>query len=192
MVVASRSAHVDAAAMCTDNLPVRPTANAPWAMANAASSARPRPALAAQRTAWLLAGLTLLFAFRVAGQAIQRWMPQAVLPPFAAFQGSAIPYAVLLGIQLLLLVLMTSVAVRVGTRGVATHPTLAASLKIAGAIYFGAMLLRLVIGICAPNAPAWFSATIPAFFHLVLATYILVFAGYLRPPIGCVSLEDTR
>jgi len=179
-------------AMSTDHLTDLPAASAPPAFAHVASSARPRSGQARQRTAWLLAGLTLLFACRVAAQAIQRWIPQSILPPFAAFQGSSIPYALLLAVQILLLVLMTRLAWRVRTCVMGPHPTLAAWLRIAGAIYFGAMLLRLVIGLCVPYAPAWFSATIPAFFHLVLAAYILVLAGYLRPASQAVSLEATR
>jgi hypothetical protein len=76
------------------------------------------------------------------------------------------------------------------TGGMSARPVLAAWLEIAGTIYFGAMFLRLVIGLSVPLAPAWFSATIPAFFHLVLAAYILVLAGYLRPAPNAIGAED--
>ena len=36
---------------------------------------------------WLL---TMAFAMRVLGQALQRWAPQPLLPPFDAFQGAAV------------------------------------------------------------------------------------------------------
>jgi hypothetical protein len=56
----------------------------------------------------LLWFLTFLFALRVAGQAIQRWAPQSFLPPFDAFQGSNLPYFVLLGSQIVTLGAMRS------------------------------------------------------------------------------------
>jgi hypothetical protein len=45
-----------------------------------------------------------------------------------------------------------------------------------GAVYMAGSLLRIVVGIALPGAPAWFTAWIPAAFHLVLAGYVLVLA----------------
>jgi hypothetical protein len=50
---------------------------------------------------------TCLFFLRVIGQAVQLWLPQAWLPVFAEWQGSPIPYPLLLAIQLGILVAMT-------------------------------------------------------------------------------------
>jgi hypothetical protein len=115
---------------------------------------------------WLL---TFLFALRVAGQAIQRWAPQAWLPPFDAFQGSELPYGVLLGSQLVILAAMARFAVRV--------PRPRRVFLWTGGIYMAGALARIAIGILVPAAPAWFSAWIPAFFHVVLAAYLLTLAG---------------
>lgn len=54
----------------------------------------------------LLWGLTALFALRVFAQALQYWAPIDSLPDVAAFQGSNLPYPVLLSSQLLILLLM--------------------------------------------------------------------------------------
>src|ERR1700694_2953241 len=62
--------------------------------------------------ALILAALCALFALRVAGQAVQRWAPLSFLPPFEAFQGSHLPYWMLLSIQLILLILMVGVTSR--------------------------------------------------------------------------------
>ena len=59
---------------------------------------------------WLL---TMAFAMRVLGQALQRWAPQPFLPPFDGFQGSNLPYGLLLSVQLVILVVMMIVSRRV-------------------------------------------------------------------------------
>src|SRR4051812_40349446 len=71
-----------------------------------------------RRYAWALGALTGLFALRVAGQAVQRWLPISGLPAFGAFQGSGMPYWLLLAIQLFILALMGSITydVFVGAR----------------------------------------------------------------------------
>jgi hypothetical protein len=61
----------------------------------------------------LLWGLAVLFAARVAGQALQLCLPQSFLPPFHAFQGSNLPYALLLAAQLAILALMAVTGWRV-------------------------------------------------------------------------------
>src|SRR5689334_1553070 len=77
-----------------------------------------------RRTAYstVLGGLSLLFALRVAAQAIQRWFPVAQLPPFTAFQGSALPYAALLPAQITIVATMLAVTrqVAVGALGPST------------------------------------------------------------------------
>jgi hypothetical protein len=45
-----------------------------------------------------------------------------------------------------------------------------------GGLYMAGSLLRIAVGIALPSAPAWFSAWIPAAFHLVLAGYVLTLA----------------
>ena len=62
---------------------------------------------------WLLSGL---FGLRVAGQAIQHWIPSPALPPLEAFQGSGLPYALLLSVQLVILIWMGHLARQVSTR----------------------------------------------------------------------------
>jgi len=68
-----------------------------------------------KRHVLVMALLTGLFALRVAGQAVQFWMPRSFLPAFDAFQGSNLGYSTLLLIQLLILSLMLRTCLRVGT-----------------------------------------------------------------------------
>jgi hypothetical protein len=126
---------------------------------------------------WLL---SFLFGLRVAGQALQRWAPQPFLPAFETFQGSSLPYGVLLASQLVILSAMLWYAYRV--QGRRLRPSLRAGrlLLWIGGIYMAGSLARIVVGIALPEAPAWFTAWIPAFFHLVLASYVLTLGCYHR------------
>jgi hypothetical protein len=141
-------------------------------------TARKYPALL-----WLL---SFLFALRVLGQALQRWLPQPFLPPFNAFQGSGLPYWLLLSAQILILGLMihTSRGVQTGSL-IARHRTSIVWACI-GWLYLTGSLARIAIGLALPDAHAWFSSWIPAFFHIVLAGFVLTLAYYHRhqPEIG--------
>ena len=142
---------------------------------------RPSPSTRAYAAAcWLLSAL---FAARVLGQVVQHWMPQPFLPAFEAFQGSRLPYWLLLSFQLVILGVMVRVAWRVQTDRLA--PSRRAGLWLAwpGAAYMVFAVARIAIGLAVPDAPAWFKTWIPAFFHLVLAGFVLVVSRYhLRRP----------
>jgi hypothetical protein len=142
---------------------------------------RPSPSTRAYAAAcW---SLSALFAARVLGQAVQRWMPQPSLPPFEAFQGSRLPYWLLLSVQLLILVVMVRVAGRVQTGRLAPSRRAGLSLAWAGAVYMAFALGRIAVGLGVPDAHAWFKTWIPAFFHLVLASFVLAVSLYhLRTP----------
>ena len=128
-------------------------------------------------SAFLLWFLTFLFSLRVAGQALQRWAPQAWLPPFDAFQGSNLPYPVLLGSQVVILGAMVFCNLR--------RPRGGRALLWLGGLYMTGSILRIVVGLALPGAPAWFTAWIPAAFHIVLAGYVLALATARgRSPAG--------
>jgi hypothetical protein len=128
----------------------------------------------------LLWFLTLLFAVRVIGQALQSWWPQSFLPRFDAFQGSGLSYPFLLTAQLIILALMVRAALRVGAG--TFHPSRGQIkfLRGFGGIYMAGSVLRIVIGLTVNTAPRWFSTWIPAFFHLVLAAFVITLALYAR------------
>jgi hypothetical protein len=132
----------------------------------------------ARRHAALLFFLSLLFALRVAGQALQHWYPVQFLPPFAAWQGSKFPYPLLLLAQLLILTLMLGVCWRTALGNNRPNPRLARWLACFGAVYMTGSLARIVIGLTVSAAPAWFSAWISAVLHLVLAGFVLTAAHY--------------
>jgi hypothetical protein len=121
---------------------------------------------------------TTLFALRVAGQMVQRWIPQSWLPPFAEWQGSTIAYPALLAIQFVILGAMACAAS--GAWSGATRPRRATMLWAAalGAVYMLASIARIAIGYLVDAAPAWFTARISGAFHIVLASFVLALAAY--------------
>jgi hypothetical protein len=128
----------------------------------------------------LLWFLTLLFAVRVIGQALQGWWPQSFLPRFDAFQGSGLPYPVLVTAQLIIFALMVRAALRVGAGTFDPSRGWLKFLTWFGVIYMAGCILRIVIGLTVSTAPRWFSTWIPAFFHLVLAAFVSTLALYAR------------
>ena len=50
---------------------------------------------------------------------------------------------------------------------------------ILGGVYFAVMAFRLVAGLTFLADVEWFSHTLPALFHVVLTTFILLFGHYL-------------
>jgi len=131
-----------------------------------------------------LAALTLLFAARVAAQAMQRLWPQDWLPAFNAFQGSRLPYWALLGAQLAILAAMLRIGVHVWQGRFRASRTTARVLTWLGSVYMAGSLLRVAVGLWVAGAPAWFSTWIPAAFHLVLAGWVLILAAHCRGSAG--------
>lgn len=130
---------------------------------------------------WILTGL---FSVRVAGQLIQYCYGLLVLPPFEDFQGSSMPYGLLLGFQIFLLALMTWTSWSVQQKSLLARPKLGKVLRISGWIYLSGSVIRLVVGIFLPGEYRWFHAWIPGVFHIVLATFVLQAACYhLRPTL---------
>ena len=133
-----------------------------------------------RRYALAVAGLTGAFAARVAGQALQKWAPVSFLPPFDDFQGSGLPYPVLLTAQIAIAAVAAVVMVRMnsGKRLIGTR--LIVPVAVAGALYFTVMAVRLVLGLSVLSHSGWFSTWIPTVFHLVLAGKLLLIAAYQR------------
>ena len=127
---------------------------------------------------------TFVFALRVCGQALQRWAPQPFLPVFDAFQGSGLPYSLLLSAQAVILIVMIAFARRVQIGSLIPNARAAMALLWAGGIYMAGSIGRIVVGLTVATAPAWFSTWIPAVFHVVLAAYVLTLAYYHRSELA--------
>ena len=134
-----------------------------------------RAASTRSRLRW---GLTALFLLRILAQPLADRIP--ALPPFDAWQGSRLPYPLLLASQLGILALMVWGNLR--APGLRTQPRLARALTIVGVAYLVTMFVRLGVGLVWADAPVWFQRPLPAFFHLVLASWVLLMAREWEKP----------
>lgn len=123
---------------------------------------------------------TALFGLRIAAQAIQYWVPQSWLPPFAAFQGSRLPYGLLLATQLAILAIMAAATGQLHHQQIVPRVFPNRFLRWFGILYLIGSLTRLGMGFFIANASPWFRSWIPAGFHVVLAVFVLALAGCTR------------
>ncbi|MGH9255102.1 MAG: hypothetical protein ACRD3C_11085 [Vicinamibacterales bacterium] len=125
---------------------------------------------------WLLTGL---FALRVVAQPAALVLDAGVLPPFDSWHGGVLPYPLLLLTQLFILGWLARTARRFGAGEVAPSRRIGRTALVFGGVYFAVMFLRLLLGATVLGHVRWFASPLPAFFHLVLATYVLLY-GYVR------------
>ncbi len=122
--------------------------------------------------------LTLLFFLRILCQMLQLWLPQDFLPPFNAFQGSSLPYWILLPAQLAILTLMVRFSLCLQHSKLVPNRRTGLILAWMGGAYMAGSLGRICVGLVVPAAPPWFSTWIPAVFHVVLASFVLTLGVY--------------
>ena len=120
---------------------------------------------------WLL---TSLFLMRVVAQPLSRSVSIPGLPPFEAFQSGLVPYPLLLLSQVTILGVMAATAWSASTGRLAPRPRLARAMAKVGWIYAAAMLGRLFIGAFVLPESSFFARPVPTFFHLVLASFLIV------------------
>ena len=123
--------------------------------------------------------LSGLFTLRVAAQLVQAVHEVPFLPPFEAWQGSAIPYPALLGLQASIIAVLIAVLWRVNTYAIAPRPWKHQACFALGGVYFAVMAFRLIAGLTFLAEYAWFAKSIPALFHVILASLILTLGHYL-------------
>jgi len=127
---------------------------------------------------WMLA-LTGLFVFRSLAQLLQASHPVAFLPPFESWHGAAMPYPLLVVLQLAIACVMIAAIWRVKRDAVNPSPWKYRLCFFLGGLYFSFMAFRLVSGLTILADHPWFSKSLPAFFHLVLASFVLVLGHYI-------------
>lgn len=127
---------------------------------------------------FLLWILFLLFVFRVIAQLLILFFPLPFIPQFAAWQSGVMPYWVLLVIQLCIVIVLFRVASKFSQGAVIPQRRLGYVWGGAGITYFIIMFVRLILGLTLLNDSNWFSHHLPTFFHLVLATFMLVVAHF--------------
>ncbi len=126
-----------------------------------------------------MAALTALFVLRVLAQAVQWVGPVPFLPSFDAWQGSALPYPLLLTTQVAIIALLGRVLFLVRAEAVRPASWKHNACFILGGAYFAVMAIRLVAGLTLLSDVEWFARSLPALFHVVLATFVLLLGHYL-------------
>lgn len=119
--------------------------------------------------------IMLFFTVRVAAQFIQRYFPQSWLPPFSAWQSGTVPYSTLLASQIVILLVGALLSFFLLQKKIHLKKTAEYLLKVVGALYLGFMLFRGCLGIYYPDDSFW-GALIPTVFHIMLASWILIFS----------------
>jgi hypothetical protein len=142
-----------------------------------ANISEPKPGRAA---ALALAFLLLLFLGRVTAQLWQHFWPTEALPPFSAWQSGLLPYPVLVASQLVIIAVSLWLIMSIAGGRIGPHKRIGTWVLAIGAVYFAFMAFRLVAGLTFLSDSAFFGATLPAFFHLVLASMLIIVGMHLR------------
>lgn len=119
----------------------------------------------------LLTILLVLFAARVIGQLLVVLFEPGWLPPMRAWYSGLLPYRLLLPSQVAIVALMLFMIRR------PPSPRLAVCVRVFAVIYALGMLVRYAI---------LRAHEIPVFFHLVLASFLFVYA-WVRPRITAAA-----
>ncbi len=115
-----------------------------------------------------------LFLFRVVAQLIQKFYDLPFLPPFEAWYSGALAYHWLLAAQILILAVMSWTCAGIANGRILARRKLGVWLFALGGIYFTVMVFRLIAGFTFAVDHYWLGAHIPAFFHIVLAAFVLL------------------
>ena len=139
-----------------------------------------------------LAFLLVLFVLRVLGQLVQQIREVSFLPSLEAWQGSGLSYPALLASQVIIVCLMLYFSLMVKRNRFPPLTWIYVSCFYLGGAYFGVMAFRFAAGLTFLSENPWFSKIIPTFFHVVLASYILLFGHYIFKKKTTQSMVSAR
>jgi len=131
------------------------------------------PQTQVQYARWLYL-LTGLFLFRISAQLIVAVVDVAYLPAFEYWHSGTMPYELLLIFQCLIFFVMVKTAFSFSNNNISPNKIIGEVLLIMGMLYLVTMLLRIVLGLILFTDSRWFTNYIPTFFHIILATYVLL------------------
>lgn len=122
---------------------------------------------------WLIALLSL-FGFRVGAQLLQQIRPVTFLPAFEKWQSGTIPYWVLVISQVIIFFVCLRTVMKFMGGQVHPNQKFGKFCIILGGVYLFVMIFRFAVGLTIAPEHSWFGATIPTFFHMVLASFLLM------------------
>ena len=131
-----------------------------------------------QKYALVLLVLTGLFAFRVIAQLIQFIYPVSFLPPFTAWHSGALPYGVLVMTQGVILAVCLRIVWSTYKGTLVASRQKGKILIGLGIIYLVSMSARLMVGLTIGSDHYWFGAMLPTIFHIVLASFMIVYGRF--------------
>ena len=131
-----------------------------------------------RRYAFVLLMLTGLFAFRVIAQLVQYISPVDFLPSYEIWHSGALPYGWLVATQGVILVLCLRIVWAVKQGAAILSARKGKILLCLGIVYLFTTCVRLVVGIAFLPDHYWFGAIMPTIFHLVLASFVIVYGRF--------------
>ncbi len=145
-----------------------------------AKSASPRY-LSRPKCAAILTALLLLFCLRVLGQIEVACFHPTFLPPMHEWMSGLISYQILLPAQILIILLFAKVCLDFWRASGLTYvipSKLANFLHAFGRLYLVLSILRYPIQMALIPQSRWLGGCIPIIFHIVLASFIVVYSRY--------------
>ena len=153
-----------------------------WSRPGSSPIYPPRSSEQVHMAGWHFAGLLVLFGlflFRVLAQLIQAVQPVSFLPPFEAWHGAVLPYPLLVVSQVAIGLTLAIFLLRVRKDAIDPRRWKYQLCFALGGIYFAFMAFRLVSGLTFLADHPWYAKHLPAFFHVVLASFILTLGHYI-------------
>jgi hypothetical protein len=115
---------------------------------------------------------------RVLAQPVALLVDLPLLPRFESWHSGLLPYRVLLAAQLLIVLWLARTAWVFGTGAVAPRTAIGVTMVALGGVYLAVMAARLVLGTTILSHQRWFASQLPTAFHMVLATYFLLYGHF--------------
>src|SRR5262249_44682055 len=125
-----------------------------------------------------IAVLLILFIGRVAAQLAQYFHPVTFLPAFSDWHSGTLPYGLLVASQAAIIAACVYYVFKIAIGALTPNKSAGKFLLVFGVCYFVFMTFRLVAGLTFLSDNHWFQAHLPAAFHIVLASIVLVFADF--------------
>lgn len=127
-----------------------------------------------------LAVLLALFLGRVCAQLWQYFWPTDALPPFSAWQSGTLSYPILVVSQIAIIAASIWAIAAIARGKLGPSRRIGLLVLVAGILYFSFMTFRLVAGLTFLRDSPFFGVILPAIFHLVLASMLIIVGLHLR------------
>jgi len=152
--------------------------------------------LAARRTGWrpiLFVVLLAAFAVRVGAQLIQALAPTFEPPGFERWPSAPLPYPLLLASQAIIIAAGVWAAWAMWTGRPEPQPRLGRIMVWIGWIYLVGAAFRFFAALTFLSRIAFLDVQLPGFFHIVLASMVLIFAAHLADEArGHIASRDSN